>query len=91
MNRRAGAASSVMRNQVVAGSSVATVGRRAVGGGGQRGEPLVGRDVEVVRGQGAQLRGQLGAAGGGELVGVEPDRHARRPPAASGSGGSGPR
>ena len=58
----------------MAGSSVATVGRGPSAAAGERGDPLVGRRVEVVRGERAQLRGELGAAGRGQLVGVEADR-----------------
>ncbi len=75
MNRRAGAASSAMRNHVVAGSSVATVGWSPPAAARERGDALVARRVEVVGGQRAELRRQLRAAGRGELVGVQAERH----------------
>ena len=76
MNVRAGAWWSFIRNQVVAGSSVATTGApSARPARGQRLDPGVGRRREMVGGGRPELRGELGAARRGELVGVEPDAH----------------
>ena len=76
MNRRAGAASPAMRNQVVAGQQRRHDRVVAVGGRGERGDALVRGDVEVIGRQRADLRRELRAAGRGDLIGVEADRQA---------------
>ena len=75
MNVRAGAWWSFIRNQVVAGSSVATTGRSVRRGRGQGLDAGVGRRREVVRRRGPELGRQLRTARRGELVGMQARRH----------------
>ncbi len=72
MNARAGAWWSFMRNQVVIGQQRRDDGVTRLGRGGHRGDPRLRRRGEVVGRGGAELGGQLRAAGRCQLVGVQP-------------------
>ena len=72
MNVRAGAPWSFMRNQVVAGRTVATTGSILGGGQRERIDPGLGWRREVVRRRGPELGRQLGPARRGQLIGMEP-------------------
>ena len=72
MNVRAGAMSSCMRNQVVAGRRTATTGRPACAAAASASMPGLRRRGEVVRRERADLRGELRAAARCQLVGVQP-------------------